>query len=327
MKIGIVSGRMEQVQVQLLILNYLECWQQEEGAPIWQHFFEDEVTEGMLELLDVVFFVRTQSLKGLYMMMMCRAKHVRTIYLLDDHWLSPEWPQELQCFRQCLACSEVVWVYNLYVYEAIRKYHDQVYLLTSTVKLRTCSVGEGSKGEKRIGFAGSMFKRPYCEVVFPALLSILEERTDVSIYFKGVYLPLAFEKYRDRIHEEPYTMDYKAYTEQVSKWACHIMLAPLVENDCTKGKCPNKYLEITAMNAAGIYSDTTLYRMYVKHGETGILTPHTAEGWYAAISHLLREEKQRVAIIKAARNEVEKVYTPESTLETFKRMLRKNLEK
>lgn len=324
MKLGIVSGRLEEVQVQLTLSNYLELWEKEKGGGTieWVHLLAYQIDEKDLEAYDIVFFIRANSLKCFYLMMGCKMKGITTVYILDDNWFCDALPYTLQCFKQCLLASDYVFVYNEWVYEEARRYHSNVYLFEPNVQLNDFERIERTTQEIRIGFAGSESKREYFQGAFEALEKIMDERCDVELYFKGIYLPLAFSKYGTRIHEENYVNSYKQYAQAISKWGCDIMISPLDQNEYTKGKCPNKYLEITAVGAAGIYSDTDVYRKYVADGKTGRITKNTKEGWYHALKTLIHDEAQRTAIRKAAYEDVQAHYNPAHLLPTFQQILR-----
>lgn len=328
MKIAIISGRLEEVQVQLTLVNYLALWQQKEGeeAVQWQWFLEYTLEEKSLQDFDMACFVRGRTFKALQLMAYCKACEIQTIYILDDNWFCEEVIETIQCFKQCLMCSDHVFVYNDYVYEQAKAYHEQVHLFCPNVNLEHFKKVERVEDSIKIGFAGSESKRTFFEPVFKALWRHMEENKVIELYFKGIYLPVNFRVYQHRVHEESYVACYHRYAQQVGRWGCEVMISPLIETPYTRGKCPNKYLEITAMGAVGIYSDTSVYRQYVQHKKNGLLISHTEADWYSGIEYLVKNREEAKKMGVAAREDVETHYTTQVLLDFFIYKMRSILE-
>lgn len=58
-------------------------------------------------------------------------------------------------------------------------------------------------------------------------------------------------------------------------------------------KTPIKYLEYGALRIPGIYSNASIYREVISHGETGLLVENTASDWQCALKEINHNAKLR----------------------------------
>lgn len=85
-----------------------------------------------------------------------------------------------------------------------------------------------------------------------------------------------------------------------------IGLAPLRDTPFTRGKSDIKFLDYSAIGAAGIYSRVPAYESTVRHRQTGWLVDNKVEAWLEALEALLADEPLRR---KVARQAAEYLYT------------------
>ena len=85
-----------------------------------------------------------------------------------------------------------------------------------------------------------------------------------------------------------------------------IGVAPLTLDSFTRCKSDIKYLDYTALNICGIYSDHPAYNQTIRDQFNGILCGYTADEWYEKIEHLINEKQRREQIIYHANTDVTK---------------------
>ncbi len=339
-KVGIISGLLENAQVQIEVLNYLE--ELEKTMLItWRHFIENQTLPEELEGYDVLFFIRSRTNEALELAKYCYKKKIKTVYIIDDNWFYatetyPQLASQLgkdtiyyKIFMLLLTTVDYVITYNDLLYQDTKRYNHNVFKLPPNVNLAHFYRPEKVQGDSkiRIGFTGSTSKLQHFPAAFKALYRIMSEYPEVWLYFKGISLPSEFEPFKERIVETPYSPNYREYAKEVSNWRYDIMISPLDETRYTNSKCPCKYFDAAAVGAAGIYATTALMRQVVKSGKTGLLIENKEEDWYEALKKLIMEPHLREELAKNARVDVEQNYDIKVVTPYFRLFLEKVLER
>jgi hypothetical protein len=101
----------------------------------------------------------------------------------------------------------------------------------------------------------------------------------------------------------PLTADRAAYPNFMTwftrlKW--DIALAPLIDSPFTRCKSDIKFLDYSALGAAGIFSRVPAYELSVRHLETGWVTENTIEAWQAALETLVADKQLRSNLARMA---------------------------
>ena len=172
----------------------------------------------------------------------------------------------------------------------------------------------------RIGFAGSIDRAGDIDALLTgALRRILKENPGtVTAEFFGARPALVDEFVLRHI---PYCDNYEDYLRTMDSLDWDIGLAPLPETEFHACKHYNKYIEYAAHGIAGVYSDGSVYPRAVRHGENGLLTANTEEGWYETILRLVRDGALRRTIAAEAKREAESLYSLETVAEQWERHL------
>lgn len=98
-----------------------------------------------------------------------------------------------------------------------------------------------------------------------------------------------------------FTPSVASYRRVLSRWS--IGLAPVVENDVTRGKSDLKWLEFTMCGAALVASDVEAYG---RVPDDCLIRCEGAEGFAGAVGDLLHDERQRRSMVKASSFHVKK---------------------
>ncbi len=84
---------------------------------------------------------------------------------------------------------------------------------------------------------------------------------------------------------------FMAWFSRCLEW--DIALAPLRDTPFNRCKSDIKFLDYSAIGAAGIFSRVRPYEASVSHGQTGWLAENTPEAWQAALTELIDNQPQR----------------------------------
>ncbi|OGO89220.1 MAG: hypothetical protein A2Y24_06685 [Clostridiales bacterium GWE2_32_10] len=337
--VAIVSGIHEASQVQLCLNNYFE--KIADGSSIKRKaFLEENINPNELKDYDIVFFVRSRYENAMPVAKYCYENNIKTVYIIDDNWFCAleTYPQlgnqigpntiYFQNFILLISTVDYVLVYNDILKKDIEKYNDNVILFPTNINLDYFSKTTSPRNNQtiNIGFAGSTSKIQFFTPAFNALEKIMDKYENVNLFFKGITLAEQLKKYGSRIKNTSYSFDYKKYAKEVSEWNLDIMISPLGETKYINSKCPNKYLEITACGAAGIYSENEVYKKYIKNGYNGLLIDNDEDSWLGALELLINNEKLRKRIISNAEKEIKGKFDTKVILPQFIKLL-KNITK
>ncbi|HEY3316805.1 MAG TPA: glycosyltransferase [Coriobacteriia bacterium] len=262
-----------------------------------------------------------------------RAQGVPVVYECDDNFLeitrdvdvvgayySDPFVQRL--FKQSLRAADVVTVSTPVLAEAFAQYARRVQLLPNCIDPEY--VGEAcpaaDEGPVIIGYAGTVTHNADFEVVWPALKRILAESPSVRMSFQG-FIP---EELRDspNVSFVPYAEDYPGFLGQLGSLGWSFAVAPLADKPFNHGKTDNKFREYSACLIPAVYSDIPVYSRSVEDGETGLLVPHTTEGWYAGLRRMLDEPALRARIRGNANRVVMERYSCEKAASAWLELLK-----
>lgn len=147
-----------------------------------------------------------------------------------------------------------------------------------------------------IALTGSPTHHNDWKVLETVLPRILSEHNDVYLVIGGFH-----PDYLQNLPRTDYVaaLPYELYGQLIR--SCDIVLAPVDPNDkFNLSKSPIKCVEgqgakrqNNSAGAAVIATDHPIYRLAVRHEETGLLTPHTPEDWYAALKRMIEDTQLR----------------------------------
>jgi glycosyltransferase involved in cell wall biosynthesis len=158
--------------------------------------------------------------------------------------------------------------------------------------------GRGGVVPVRVAFAGTSSHAPDLERIAPALRRVKERFGEgVEFIFMGA-APQGFEP-----PALPFEAGYGAYAARLAGIRPDIGLAPLSDNPFNRCKSAVKWLEYSALCAAGVYADLPPYKC-VRHGETGLKAGEDPKQWEEALAFLVADEAQRRLMGARAREEV-----------------------
>ena len=167
--------------------------------------------------------------------------------------------------------------------------------------------------QKVVGYMGTFTHDDDLMMVLPALRTVWQRhreeiefqmvgvvgRTDTLQALKG--LPVRMVK------PGPGQGEYPSFTSWFSshlRW--DIAISPLEDTPFNRCKSDIKFLDYSAIGAAGIYSQVPAYESSVRHLETGWLAENEVEAWVEALEALLSDDGLRTQL---AQNATRYLYT------------------
>ncbi len=337
--IAVIGGVNEPAHNQLCFFNYFSLMR-DWGALNWRVILDERATAEDIAQSDLVIFSRVRSDNGVALMDACVERGIRTIYMQDDNWfwLGREWAEyapifspgaaPFENFLTLVRRADVTLTYRAPLAEDLRPYAKRVITLPTNVDLLTFAAARLESGgttttpsarRLRIGYVGSLRKNM---LAFSALVKVMQQRDDVDLFVMSNILPPEFEALpAARVRFEPYRFNYAAYAATVVAAAPDVLVAPVGRTRFEASKCPNKYLEISAVGAAGVYSRAEPYTTYVVEGETGLFADDNVDSWVAAIERLLSDAALRARMVEAAQRHVAAEFDTVAVLPQFVEML------
>jgi glycosyltransferase involved in cell wall biosynthesis len=197
-------------------------------------------------------------------------------------------------------------------------------LVTGAVDLNQIKQPTDSKvhptGPIKLIYATSRLDDSLAEIFLPALRRLLDESGPrVEVHFWGPRPPRGLPGVRHHavIH------NYDRYLRRFSAAGFEIGLAPLADDIFHRSKTNTKFREYGACRIAGIYSNVDIYSDCVRHGETGLLVPNTADDWHRAMRRLVDDVELRRRIQRQARAAVEANYSQQRFEEKFHKQIQR----
>ena len=258
------------------------------------------------------------------------ARHVRSLYMIDDNWfwLGREWQEyadyftpgkpDYEHFLACVRNADATLTYSAPLADDLRPHAKWLFQLPTNVDMRVFP-SRAKNSLVTIGYVGSLRKNM---MAFDALVEVVRQRQDVSLFVMSNSLPPEFAALPpSRIRFEPYQFNYAGYAATVTAAAPDVLVAPVGRSRFEESKCPNKFLEISACGAAGVYTRAEPYLSHVAEGDTGLFADDNVASWVNAINSLVDDKALRSRIVSNARARVTAHYTTEAVLPQFVRML------
>jgi glycosyltransferase involved in cell wall biosynthesis len=120
----------------------------------------------------------------------------------------------------------------------------------------------------------------------------------------------------------PYSEDYPGFLRTLSRVDWSFGIAPLADLPANRGKTDNKYREYGACRIPAIYSNLPVYSGSVVDGRTGLLVPHTEDGWRDGLGRMMADATLRANLAHAAFQDVADRFSVAAAAQTWLETLR-----
>ncbi len=332
LNIVVLGGVNEPAHNQLCFFNYFALMR-DWNVLTWRSVLDERATFDDIAGCDLVIFSRVRSDNGVALIEACAARQIRTLYMLDDNWfwLGREWDDyadifapgkpPYENFMRCVKCADMTLTYSAPLAEDLRPFARRLVTLPTNVDLDMFPQRAAPTATDKtvIGYVGSLRKNM---IAFDALVGLATRRADVTVFVMSNALPAEFSTLPvGRVKFAPYQFNYEAYAARVTRARPDILVAPVGHTRFEASKCPNKFLEITACGAVGVYSRTEPYLSHVVEHQTGVFADDNVAAWTTAIEKLIDAPETRQRIARQARAHVTAHYATPAVLSQFVEML------
>lgn len=189
-------------------------------------------------------------------------------------------------FKNMLQCCDQVWSGNQYLSEHARKFNSNVIVLPTAIDFDRYQV-DAAKPDDFIDLVwiGSSSTSRYLKELLPTL-----EQAARRVKNLRLKIIADFELHSEslKINIVPWSHD----TEVNELASAHIGIAPMTDNNWTRGKCALKVLQYMACGLPVISSAAGANQEIIIHEKSGLLVNNEDE-WVSAIVHLAESELTR----------------------------------
>lgn len=250
-----------------------------------------------------------------------RLKGMRLVYSLDDNYFDLEFTDPskpaatiLPVVTFLLRQADAVLVTTPGLRQRLLEHNQNVHILPNVLDERLLVYRpplhhQAEAGERPIviGYMGTGTHDQDLKMIMPALQSIHKRHAGkIEIQLVGVVrkdetrrelegLPVRYVFPQPEEHEYPLFMLW--FTASLH-W--DIAISPLEATPFNSCKSDIKFLDYSAIGAAGIYSQSPAYAATVKHQQNGLLVENSAEAWVDALEILLEQPDLRLEIAQNA---------------------------
>lgn len=286
-----------------------------------------------IDASDALIFHRTMTAPAPELLAYAKGCGKACLYLMDDdllhfHELSPAFSylepgaSSYEIIRELLAGADLALTYSPLMTESAKQYSSRVIELSTNIRdvwlEQPVRPAKPVDAPVRIAFAGGGAREEEFSTLWPAIVEISNRyRERIELHFWGLR-PEGADVLPSPVYHEPFTVSYDEYMKRLVGADFDVMLAPLFATKRAKrAKCPIKFLEITAAQAVGVYSDVEPY-LVVEHGGTGYKCENNVDGWIEALTAAIEAGADaRAEMVREARTVVDRRFKSEVQAEVF----------
>lgn len=284
-----------------------------------------DVNTSDIDQSNVLVFLRPDNVLSYGIARRGRESGCFIITMCDDDLLNlpsitPTIPWRKLSLLRTLNSSDIVWSSSRYICEKYKKYTlTERFMVTDTVVRNEEIMDLANTTENITNFYKSKIKLVYAanpghtllfdKYIMPIMPKLVEKyKEKLSMTFIGVRPDVS--QYETEIHIEYKSgMPLKEYRQFMKEHQFDIGLAPINDDEFSKCKYYNKYIEYTLTGVTGVYSNTEPYTFVVKNGENGILADNTNIGWFHAICTAIEKPELRRQCVKNAQYHLKHDFT------------------
>lgn len=278
---------------------------------------------------DVIVFMRPNNVYAWRIACMARNAGHLVVTFCDDDLLglpntSPKIPWRKNGLVKTLAHSDVVWSTSRYILDKYRELTGgkRTAVLDTIIRpdeLESINVAENDK--VRIVYAAAPSHAELFEKYIAPIVPKLAEEFDISFTFVSVHPEVTGVK-AEYISGMP-LLEYRKFMKESG---FDIGLAPLHNDDFSKCKYFNKFIEYTTQGIVGVYSNTEPYTYVVKDGYNGFLADDNPQEWLRVLRKAISDKENRKRCVENAVRYLRNEHSEEACIERIRQGLPEILE-
>jgi glycosyltransferase involved in cell wall biosynthesis len=217
-------------------------------------------------------------------------------------------------FERTVSLCDGIWAGNRFLGEAARAHQANVFVLPTALEPAKYNGNSVKPDDKLvIVWIGSHSTRKYLEAELPTLEKVAERVGRLEL---KIVADFTLDSDRLTISAVPWSEE----TEANALRSAHIGIAPMPDNDWTRGKCGLKVLQYLAAGLPVVSAPTGVNAEIIENGKTGFL-PRNGEEWCQAVRTLSENPDLRERMGAAGRRKVCRMYSVEAVYQEMKRSL------
>ena len=287
--------------------RFKDIFSQDQEAVEHRFLSVKDINKKDLSWFDVLVLIRPDNYLS-YKIASIAAKHHKTIiFFMDDDLLNipkkvlPSIPWRIKSLKKNIILADVFlspsdYILDKYVEKTTGKRRVRIDTAISQEEIALLANDKKLNDKVKIVYAaGGDHGKLFEEYLKPILPELDEKYADkISLTFFGVKPNINPEDYKMAIDFIP-SMPLQEYRQKMIASNFDIGLAPLHNDDFSKCKYFNKYIEYVLTGVVGIYSNVEPYTYVVKDGENGFLADNEPQSWLIKISEAIEsDERQRI---------------------------------
>lgn len=225
-------------------------------------------------------------------------------------------PTRMRRFAAMVQSCDYVLAGNSFLAKAAARFNPAVTVLPTSVDIVKYGLPAPKPADMvDLVWIGSSSTRKYLESALPALEAASQLIPNLRLKI------IADFTLRSEILEID-AIRWSEETEAFGVASAHIGIAPMIDNDWTRGKCGLKVLQYMAAGLPVVSSNAGVNAEIVQHEETGLLVSSESE-WVQAIQRLAQDEVLRQRLGHAGQMRVKESYAQEAALQCLLQVIRK----
>jgi len=191
-------------------------------------------------------------------------------------------------FTRMVRCCDQVWAGNPFLQQQAATVNGNVQLVPTVLdqhKYPLASQQPAKDGWIDLVWIGSQSTRKYLQTLIPVFNRLAQQTERVRLKVVADFELESLEMPQLRI-------DWSEAAEAEALASAHIGLAPLLDNDWTRGKCGLKVLQYMAAGLPVVTDAVGVNEVMVSHRQTGFVVKDQGQ-WFEVLVSLIGDESQR----------------------------------
>ena len=282
-----------------------------------------DVTQKDINDNDVIVFIRPNDLLSASIAKKTKKSGRFVITFCDDDLLrhKPMMPWRLKALKDTMKFSDVFWSSNSYLNEKYLNLTSgkRAVILDTIIEeeqIENCSEHDNEK-IKIVYAANPSHVTTFDKIARAALPEIIEKYGEkISFTFVSVHPELKEFEGKTEINYVK-GMPLQEYRKFMADQKFDIGLSPLNDDEFTRCKYFNKYIEYTMSGVCGIYSKVIPYVGAVKNEFNGLIAENSTEGWVKALELAIENPKLRESCIINAQIDLRENFNEQNLMNNF----------
>lgn len=281
-----------------------------------------DVSKDDIDSHDVIIFIRPDNSYSWKIAKKARESGHTVVTFCDDDLLNlpkntPTIPWRKKGLLKALANSNVIWSSSKYILDKYIPYtfSKRTAVIDTIVQQNEFNniTFNDSACVKIVYAAAPSHKDLFNKLISPIIPKLVQEFGErISFTFISVHPDV--EGIRCEYLPGMPLLEYRKYMKDQH---FDIGVAPLFNNEFTKCKYFNKFLEYTTKGVLGIYSKTEPYTYVIEEGINGLLAEDNPESWYNALSKAIKDSQFRHNCVNNAIQYIKDNHSEKACIEKF----------